>query len=75
MVEDVVCYFPALGNAGGLIEVPMDAEIDTALTIFFFRLRQGRKTPRHVWTNIAIVILGHAVAVYRLRDQNALDET
>ena len=27
VVEDVVCYSPALGDTCGLIEVPMNAEI------------------------------------------------
>ena len=39
VVEDVICNFLALSNARGLIEVPMDAEINAALAIFFFRLR------------------------------------
>jgi hypothetical protein len=39
VVEDVVCYSPALGDTRGLIEVPMDAEINAALAIFLFGLR------------------------------------
>jgi hypothetical protein len=61
MVEDVVCHFPALGDARGLVEVPMDTKVYSALAIFFFGLRKGREATRHVGTNVAIVILGHAV--------------
>ena len=39
----------------------MDAEINPALTIFLFRLGQGRKAPRHVGTNIAVMVFGHAI--------------
>ena len=39
VVEDVVRNFLTLGNAGGLVEVPMDAKINPALTIFLFSLR------------------------------------
>ena len=61
MVEDVVCYPPALGDACGLVEVPVDAEINPALPIFLFGLRQGRKAARHVGTNISVVVFGYAV--------------
>src|SRR5207248_11603141 len=60
-VEDVVCYSPALGNTCSLVEVPVDAEINPALTIFLFGLRQGRKAARHIGTNITLVIFGCAV--------------
>ncbi len=43
----------------------MDAEINSALAIFFFRLRQRGKTPRHVRANIAFIVLGHAVEFIR----------
>ena len=39
VVEDVVCYLFSLPYTRSLVEVPMDAEINPALTIFFFRLR------------------------------------
>ena len=39
VVEDVVCYPPALGDARGLVEVPVDAEINAALTVLLFSLR------------------------------------
>src|SRR5882724_13621271 len=61
VVEDVVCYSPALGDTCGLVEVPVDAEINPALTIFLFGVRQGRKAARHVGTDISVVIFGHAV--------------
>jgi len=50
-----------LTDAGGLIEVPVDAEIDAALPIFIFGLRQTRKTARHVGSNIAVVVFSYAI--------------
>ena len=39
VIEDVIGYMSTLTNSGGLVEVPMDPEINSALTIFFFGLR------------------------------------
>jgi hypothetical protein len=38
VVEDVVCHLFSLCDASRLVEAPMDAEINPALTILFFRL-------------------------------------
>ena len=39
VVEDVVGYVAALGDRLGFVERPVDAEINPALAVFFFRLR------------------------------------
>jgi hypothetical protein len=39
VIEDVIGYMSTLTDSGGLVEVPMDPEINSALTIFFFGLR------------------------------------
>lgn len=39
VIEDVIGYMSTLTDRGGLVEVPMDPEINSALTIFFFGLR------------------------------------
>ena len=61
VIEDVIGYMSTLTDSGGLVEVPMDPEINSALTIFFFGLRQTRKTARHVGTNVAVGIFGYAI--------------
>ena len=61
VIEDVIGYMSTLTDAGGLIEVPVDAEIDAALPIFIFGLRQTRKTAWHVGSNIAVVVFSYAI--------------
>jgi len=38
VVEDVIGDVPALSDALGFIEPPMNTEVNAALTIFFFSL-------------------------------------
>jgi hypothetical protein len=40
MCEHIVGHAPALRDALGLVESPVDAEIDAALTILFLRFRE-----------------------------------
>src|SRR2546430_10718028 len=61
VVEDVVGYVAALGDRLGLVERPVDAEINPALAVFFFRLREIGEAARHVGTHVAGVVFGHAV--------------
>src|SRR5437667_7198496 len=61
VVENVVSDVAALGDRLGFIERPVDAEINPALAVFFFRLRKIRKTARHVGTHVAGVVFGQAV--------------
>src|SRR5947207_15635204 len=43
----------------------MNAEIDSALAVFFFRLGKRREVTRHVRPDIAIVVFGNAVEFIR----------
>src|SRR5947209_15796173 len=61
VIEDVIGDVAALGDSCGLIERPVDAEINPALAVFFFGLGEVRKTARHVGTRIAGVVFGHSV--------------
>ena len=40
VIEDVVGHVPALGDALRFVERPVNAEINPALAVFFFRLRE-----------------------------------
>ena len=61
VVEDVVGDVAALGDGLGFVELPVDAEINPALAVFFFRLGEVRERARHVGTHVAGVVFGHAV--------------
>src|SRR5207253_3419050 len=61
VVEDVVRHVAALGDRLGFVERPVDAEINPALAVFFFRLRETCEAARHVGTHVAGVVFGHAV--------------
>src|SRR5215211_1325175 len=54
VLEDVVRHLPAKDSTSRLVESPVDAEVDTALAVFFFGLGQSRKAARDQWTHIAI---------------------
>ena len=61
VVEDVIGDVAALGDGLGFVERPVDAEINPALAVLFFRLREIREAARHVGTHVAGVVFGHAV--------------
>src|SRR5215471_9757456 len=61
VVADVVGDDAALGDGRGLIELPVDAKINSALTVFLFRLGESGEAARHQWPHIAGVVFGHAV--------------
>src|SRR5256885_13496355 len=61
VVEDVVGHVAALGDSLGFVERPVDAEINPALAVFFFRLGEVGEAARHVGTHVAGVVFGHAV--------------
>src|SRR5206468_903663 len=46
-------------------EGPVNAEIDSALAVFFFRLGKRREGTRHVPPDIAIVVFGNAIEFIR----------
>src|ERR1700730_12858718 len=61
VVEDVVGHVAALGDGLGLVEVPVDAEINSALAVFFFGLGESGEAAGHERTDVAGVVFGHAV--------------
>ena len=61
VVEDVIGDVAALGDGRGLVELPVDAEVNPALAIFFFSLRESGEAARHERTHVAGVVFGNAV--------------
>src|SRR5712692_9454065 len=61
VVEDVVGHVAALGDRLRFVERPVDAEINPALAVFFFGLREIGEAARHVGTHVAGVVFVHAV--------------
>ena len=55
VLEHVIRHLPALGDSLGLVEGPVNTEIDSALAIFFFSLRERGETARQERAHIAIV--------------------
>src|SRR2546430_8622058 len=60
-IENVVRYPAALGDAFGLVECPVNAEVDAALAIFFFSLGKRREAAGHVRTRLPIIPFRDAV--------------
>src|SRR5436190_1441848 len=58
MIEDVVSHLPAQDDAFGLIESPMNAEIDAALAVLFLSLRERREAAREQRTYVSVVAVG-----------------
>ena len=61
MIKHVITNVVALGDGGGFVELPVDAEINPALAIFLFRLGKSRETARHERAHVASVVFGNAV--------------
>ena len=56
MLEHVVGHAVALRDSFRRVERPVDTEIDTALAVFLFRLRQGGEAALHDRPREAIVV-------------------
>src|SRR5262249_896882 len=54
VTENVVGDAGALIDTVGLVERPMDAEVNAALAVFFDRLAQRVEVPRHDRTHVAV---------------------
>src|SRR6267378_3274857 len=65
VLEYVVGHEAALRDSLGLVEQPVDAEIDAALTVFLLRLREGGEAAFHDRPYVAGVITRHAVEFVR----------
>ena len=61
LVEHVVGYASPLGNPPGLVECPMNAQVNAALPVLLFRLGERGKAPWNKRANVPSVILRHAV--------------
>ncbi len=65
MVKDVIGDASALCDTLSFVERPVNAEIDSALAVFFFRLGKRQEVTRHVRPDIAIVVFGNAIEFIR----------
>src|SRR5262249_54285503 len=63
--KHIVCHSLALGYPFGLIERPVDAEVDSALAVFFFGLRERGKVAYEKWTTIPFVVSRQAIELVR----------
>ena len=61
VLEHVIRYAPALCDPLGLVERPVDTEVDAALAVLILGLGEGRKPTRDEWTYVAVVVECHAV--------------
>ena len=71
VIEDTVRYITALGDALGLVERPVNAEIDSALAVFLFGLRERREIARHVRPHLAMVVFGDSVEFVRHKSESS----
>ena len=67
MVEHVIAHTPALRDAFGLVECPMDAEVNSALAVLFFGLRERRESARTQRTNVSVAGLCHSIDLIRYK--------
>src|SRR4029077_3602633 len=58
-------HAPSLGDTFHLVERPVNAEINSALSVFFFRMTNRREAPRYDWARVAAVVTCHAVELVR----------
>ena len=61
VAEHVVGDAPALGDALGLVERPVDAEVDAALAVLLLGLRERAEAAREQRPHVALVVERHAV--------------
>ena len=65
VVENVIADTPAQGYAFGLVEFPVDAEIDAALAVLFLGLGERGETAWKQGTDIASVVPSDSVEFVR----------
>jgi hypothetical protein len=71
VVKDVIGDAPALGDALGLVEAPVDAEVDAALAVFLLSLRERVEGAQDERAHRAVVGAGDAVVF--IRDEGETD--
>src|SRR6186997_483006 len=63
--EHVVGHLPAVRDARGLVEAPVDAEIDPALAVLLFGRGERRERAWRVRAYVAVVVSRDAVELVR----------
>ena len=58
VIEHVIGHAATKGDSLRLVEGPVNAEINSALTVLLLGLRQSRKTARPIGPEISIVVAG-----------------
>ena len=58
VIEHVIAYAATKGDSLRFVKGPVNAKINSALTVLLLRLRQIRKTARPIRTDVSIVVAG-----------------
>ena len=61
VIVNIIRHAPALRDPFGFVEGPVNPEINPALAVLFFRLRESRETSRHIRAHMAGVIFCDSV--------------
>ena len=61
VLKHVIRDAPSLFNPLGLVEHPVDTEVDAALAVFVLSLGEGRKMTWDEWPYVTVVVECHAV--------------
>jgi hypothetical protein len=61
VLEHVIRDAPSLFNPLGLVERPVDTEVDAALAVFVLGLGERRKMTQDEWTYVTVVVECHVV--------------
>src|SRR5262249_18216664 len=64
------CYLSALGDPFGFVERPVNAEVDAALTVFFFGLRQRGEAAGQQWAYVALIVHRNAIELIRNKSES-----
>src|SRR2546421_444430 len=65
VIEHVISHEAARRDRFCLVERPVDTEINSALPVFFFSLRQVGKSTRPIWAHISTIVTRHPVKFIR----------
>ena len=59
--KHVIRHATPQGNSLGLVERPVNPEINPALAVFLFRLRKRGEAARYEWAHTAAIVARHSV--------------
>src|SRR5207302_2839070 len=65
VLEHEIPHAPALGDTLGLVEGPVDTEVDAALAVLFLGLGERREAAQDERAHVALVVSRHAVEFVR----------